>query len=157
WAADIYNRAVAAAFATEDGENFEPRAGSFALPFGTLSVAFDETQLEWAGRRLIQLTPMADLQIRGLRNRYRIPRTGAPLAAGTESETVVQTGFQVAPRVKIPVAALLRVQDARAGLRDGKVEASLELHPAANGDTVQIGDDQVPLEVEQSAAFAYGL
>ena len=157
WAADIYNRAITAAFATEDGEVFEPRAGEFALPFGTLSVAFDESQLEWAGRRLIQFAPVADLHIRGIRNRYRIPGIGAPLAAGTKIETVGQTGFQVAPRVKISVAAFLRIQEARSGLRDGKVKADLELYPAADGDTVQIGNRQVPLEVEPSATLAYGL
>jgi pimeloyl-ACP methyl ester carboxylesterase len=157
WAADIYNRAVTAAFAAEDGAAFEPRAGDFELPFGTLSVAFDEAQLEWSGRRLIQLAPMADLHIRGIRNRYRIPGIGAPLAAGTKVEAVGQTGFQVAPRVKIPVAALLRIKDARAGLRDGRIEASLELHPASSGDTVQIGSRDIPLEVEPSATLAYGL
>lgn len=157
WAVDIYNRSVAAAFATEDGAEFEPKAGTFELPFGSMEVEFEAADLEWSGRRLAQFVPVADLQFRGLRNRYRDPGIGAPLAASIVGGELVETGFQVAPGLKVPVTAVLRAQDVRDGLRSGLVRTRLELHPASEGASIRIGDRDVPLEVEPSASLAYGL
>ncbi len=157
WAADLYNRAVTAAFASKDGTEFEPRAEDAKLPFGSISVAFDPRELDWQGRRLVDFVPMADLEIRGLRNRYRIAGIGAPLAAGTAEHETTQSGFQVARRIKVPVTALLRIEDAREGLASGFLRARLELHRPDDGDTVEIGGRPVPLESEPSAALAYSL
>ena len=157
WAADLYNRAVTAAFASADGSEFEPGQVEAKLPFGSIAVTFDGTQLSWHGRRLTGFVPMADLEIRGLRNRYRQPGIGAPLAAGALAEGATQTGFQVALRLKVPVTALLRVENAREGLGNGDVTAELELHPQDAGETVDIDGRPVPLESEPSAALAYSL
>jgi pimeloyl-ACP methyl ester carboxylesterase len=156
WAADLYNRAVTAAFAADDGA-FEPRALDDQLPFGIMRVAFDENELAWHNRQLTEFVPMADLEIRGLRNRYRLPGVGAPLAASAQAPMTEQTGFQVARRIKIPVTALLRIENAREGLGSGTVKAELELHPLDEGETVEIGGRAVPLESEPSAALAYSL
>lgn len=43
----------------------------------------------WDGHRLGDLVPVAELEVRGLRNRYRWPGLGAPLAAGTEPTAVL--------------------------------------------------------------------
>ncbi len=157
WAVDIYNRSVAAAFASEDGAEFEPKAGTFELPFGAMEVEFEAANLEWSGRRLAHFVPVADLQFRGLRNRYRDPGIGTPLAASMAAGAVVEAGFQVAPGLKVPVTAMLRAQDVRDGLRSGLVRTRLELHPASDDASIRIGDRDVPLEVEPSASLAYGL
>ena len=157
WAADLYNRAVTAAFASEKGAGFEPRPLDLEVPFGTMSVDFDHSQLNWHDRRLVDFVPVADLEIRGLRNRYRLPGVGAPLAAGTVVSGAAETGFQVARRIKIPVTALLRIADAREGLRNGAVVAELELYPQDAGETVEIAGRAVPLESEPSAVLAYSL
>jgi hypothetical protein len=45
--------------------------GRFKLPFGELTVTFNETDLIWAGYRMKDFIPAADVEVRGLRNRYR--------------------------------------------------------------------------------------
>ena len=157
WAADLYNRAVTAAFASEAGAGFEPRPLNAALPFGSMSVTFDQSELEWQGRQLTAFVPIADLEIRGLRNRYRLHGVGAPLAAGTLVPATAQSGFQVGLRVKVPVTALLRIQNAREGLSSGALSAKLELYTPDGDGTVEIGGRTVPLESEPSAALAYSL
>ena len=157
WAADLYNRALTAAFASADKSKFEPRQEDVKLPFGSMNVAFDETQLNWHDRRFVDFVPTADLNIRGLRNRYRVAGIGAPLAAGSVPQTTGQTGFKVAPRIKVPVTALLRIENARGALASGTLHGRLELHPQDQGDTVEIEGRQIPLESEPSAALAYSL
>ena len=80
-ATDLYNRGITAAFKSADGFHVELRSGTYALPFGEIGIAFDETDLRWAGRRLTDLAPVAELKIRGLKTRYLQPGVGAPLAA----------------------------------------------------------------------------
>jgi hypothetical protein len=82
WAADIYNQALSRAAVID--ERPVPRGGTFKLPFGELTVEFNENDLIWAGYRLDNFVPAIDVEIRGLRNRYRIPGIGAALAASLE-------------------------------------------------------------------------
>jgi pimeloyl-ACP methyl ester carboxylesterase len=156
WAADIYNRALTRGLASADGKEFEPRAGAFALPFGQIAITFDEAELLWDDRRLTHLVPVAELGIRGLRNRYRQAGLGAPLAASTVP-LQPREGFQVGPRVKVPVTALLRVAAARQGLASGSLQAALHLYSLPDDAVAEIAGQSVPLEVEPSAALAYTL
>jgi len=81
-ACDLYSRGLTEGLSSEDGKEVEVRAGVFPLPFGSLTVTFDEAQLRWGGdRSLTKFISAADLQITGLNNRYRRPGIGAPLAA----------------------------------------------------------------------------
>ena len=157
WAADFYNRALTAAFGSADKSKFEPRQDDVKLPFGSMYIEFDDTQLHWHDRRFVDFVPTADLNIRGLRNRYRVAGIGAPVAAGTVPQTTDQMGFKVAPRIKVPVTALLRVQNARGALASGILHSRLELHPQDQGETVEIEGRQIPLGSEPSAALAYSL
>jgi pimeloyl-ACP methyl ester carboxylesterase len=156
WAADIYNRSLTEGLASADGKDFEPRAGAFELPFGALEVAFDETELLWNDRKLTQFVPVAELGIRGLRNRYRQTGLGAPLAASTVP-LQPREGFQVGPRVKVPVTALLNFPDARRQLASGHVTAKLDLYTPTDADSIPISGQTVPVEAEPSAALAYTL
>ncbi len=155
-ACDLYNRALTSAFASADGLHVEPRGGDLALPFGTLRVGFDPATLVWAGRKLVDFVPIGDFEVRGLRNTYRQAGIGAPLAAGGVPLNPEQ-GLQIAPRMKIPVTAVLRIPDARRRLASGKLDATLELHPPSEATTIRLGGQEVPLEVERSATLAYGL
>ena len=83
-AVSLYNRGISAAFASGDGASVEIKGGDYELPFGTLHVAFDPSQLEWNNRRIVTLTPVADFEVRGLTNRYRHAGVGAALAATTQ-------------------------------------------------------------------------
>jgi len=157
-ACDIYNRGITEGFASHDGKLVELRGGSFALPFGVMDVAFDETQLRWANRRLVQLVPVADLEVKGMWARYRWPGIGAPLAASTEPFEAGNGSEEfVAPWVKVPITAVLRIAAPREALVSGRVRAVLEVDDATSPKTVDIDGHAVPLEIESTAALAYTL
>ena len=40
------------------------------LPFGRLTVAFDQDQMLWQGRRMTGFAPMAELRVFGLQSTY---------------------------------------------------------------------------------------
>src|SRR5689334_9725095 len=139
WAVDIYNRALARSFTSDDGEHVELKGGQFALPFGKLTVTFNEQDLIWTGFRLKDFVPAAELEVRGLRNRYRDPGVGAPLVASlapVEARASAQYK-RIPPRMKIPVSTFLRYDDdARAALVSGELGATLELYNPDSARTV---------------------
>jgi hypothetical protein len=155
-AADLYNWALTAAFASEDGSEVVPRGGTFALPFGQIAVAFDPAALRAGNRELHRFTPVAELEVHGLAMRYRWPGIGAPLAASTRPIDAATPGRDmVAPRLQVPLTALLRIAQARRALVEGQLlTATLELHLAWDKDSVTIAGEPVPLETEPTAALA---
>jgi pimeloyl-ACP methyl ester carboxylesterase len=154
-ACDIYNRGITGGLATEDGAYVRARAGTFALPFGTLDLQFDANDLVWDHRRLVDFVPVAELDVRGLDTRYRWPGIGAPLAASLEpvDENMDFHDF-LAPWAKTLRTALVRFDDAQEQLAGGQLQARLELKAPGEAQTVQIEGRDVPLEVETSAALA---
>ena len=155
-ASDLYNRGLTLAFRSADQSRVELHGGEFALPFGNLLVAFDPASLVWAGRKLDEFIPIDDYEVRGLRNTYRQSGIGAPLAANGVPLNPEQV-FQVAPRMKIPVTAVLRIANASTQIVTGNLDATLEVYPPSDAETIHIGGQQVPLEVERSATLAYSL
>jgi hypothetical protein len=155
-AADLYNWSLTAALASQDGSEVVPRGGTFALPFGEMTVAFDPAALRAGDRELLDFVPVAELEVRGLAMRYRWPGIGAPLAAATKPIPGAVSGRDmVGPRIRVSVTALLRIPGARRALVDGRpIAASLELHRAWDGQSVSIAGEQVPLEFEPTAALA---
>jgi len=155
-AADLYNWALMTAFLSEDGSTVVPRGGAFDLPFGKIDVAFDPANLRAGDRELYQFTPLVELDLYGLAMRYRWPGLGAPLAALSRPVDASKPGRDmVAPRMQVPLTALLRISEARRALMAGKPLAGrLELHLAWDGESVEIAGEQVPLESQPSAALA---
>ncbi|HEY7249305.1 MAG TPA: alpha/beta hydrolase [Methylomirabilota bacterium] len=155
-AADLYNWALMTSFLSEGGAMVIPRSGTFDLPFGKIDVAFDPANLRAGDRELYQFTPISELEVYGLAMRYRWPGVGAPLAALSRPIDASKPGHDiVAPRLQVPLTALLRVSDARTALVEGKpLSAQLELHLAWDGESVKIAGEDVPLENEPSAALA---
>jgi len=133
-----------------------PRGGTFALPFGRIDIAFDPAALRAGDRELVRFTPIAELEVQGLAMRYRWPGLGTPLAAATRPLESAPPGRDlVAPRLQVPVTALLRIPAARRALVQGAPLAGrLELHLAWDTETVAIAGEQVPLENEPTAALA---
>jgi pimeloyl-ACP methyl ester carboxylesterase len=157
-AADLYNRGLTSGFASADRSVIELRGGTWALPFGELTVELDPKWLRWGDRRLVNFVPVAELEVRGLRERYRRPGIGAPLAAGTAAfapDTKLRDF--VGRGTKVPVTALLRLDDPRRSLAAGRISGALEIYDGYTTDFVEIDGQRVPLEVEPSAAFAYTL
>ena len=155
-AADLYNWALTTAFMSKDTREVVPRGGAFTLPFGQIEVTFDPAALRAGDRELYRLIPVAELDIHGLQMRYRWPGLGAPLAASTRPIDASRPGRDmVAPRLQVPMTALLRIPDARRSLVEGRpLTGALEMHLAWDAESVAIAGEQVPLENEPSAALA---
>jgi hypothetical protein len=155
-AATLYNWALTAALASPDGSEVIPRAGNFELPFGSIAVGFDAAELAVGNRELFRFIPVAELKVEGLAMRYRWPGIGAPLAASTRHAANSPSGHDImAPKVQVPVTALLRIDHARRALVNRQpLTSNLELHLAWDAESVEIAGESVPLESEPTAALA---
>src|SRR5262249_30752465 len=131
-AADLYNWSLAAAFASPDGLEVIPKGGTMMLPFGKIEVAFDPASMRAGDRELYAFIPLAELEVYGLAMRYRWAGLGAPLAASSRPLESAKGKFDmVAPRMQVPLTALLRITKARHTLAEGEtLQARLELHLA---------------------------
>ena len=158
-AADLYNRALTVSLASGDGSEIVPRGGTFELPFGRIEVAFDPASLRAGDRELYRFIPAGELKVRGLAMRYRWAGLGAPLAASIRPIDASKPGRDmVAPRVQVPVTAVLLIAEARRALVQGQPLAGrLELHLVWDEESVSVAGEQVPLEAEPSAALALTL
>ncbi len=161
---DLYNQAVANGLAAKRGKGADQdevrlTPWTYKLPFGTLRVRLEESGLTWGGYRLDRFIPTTTLEVRGLRNRYRTPGIGAPLAASLASAASVQGlgSHRLGPRMKVPVTALLIFEHARARLASGQFEGKIEVHAADESRTVKIDGRVEPLESDPTAALAYQL
>ena len=159
WAADIYNQALTRAAVLQDREYPVPRGGTFKLPFGEITVEFDEKELLWAGFRLTDFLPAVDVEVRGLRNRYRTPGIGAPLSAKTEpvEGAASKQSARIPPRMRIPATAFLRLDDARGALKSGKLRGKLEFYTPDSARTLKIEGLEIPIEYETTSALALTL
>lgn len=155
WACDIYDRALTLGFKAAKGGNLEPRAGRYALPFGALNVEFDQADMTWVNRRLKDFVPVAELEVIGLRNRYRSHGIGAPLAAATERTDASDPDQDfVGPFVRVPLTAVLLLDNPRQQLTGTKMYATLRIIAANTTETIAIGTQTVPLENDRTAALA---
>lgn len=161
---DLYNQAVAKGLAAKRGKGADQdevrlAPWSYKLPFGTLRVKLDESGLMWGGYRLDRYIPTTTLEVRGLRNRYRSPGIGVPLAASLASAASAQGvgSHRLGPRMKVPVTALLFFDHVRARLASGMLEGTIEVHAADEARTVKIDGRVEPLESDPTAALAYQL
>jgi pimeloyl-ACP methyl ester carboxylesterase len=159
WAADIYNQALTQAAKSADGAYAIPMGGTFKLPFGELTVSFNDADLIWADFRMKDFVPAADVDVRGLRNRYRTPGIGAALAASIEpigAATNKQDAY-IPVRLKIPVTAVLRLDDARGALKSGKLKGQLEFYTPDSARSIKFNGVDVPIEFETTSALALSL
>jgi len=157
-ACDIYNRAIAHAFADPDDGAVVPAAGDFALPFGSLAVEFDPVSLDWGYLRLVDLRASSGYAVRGLRNRYRRPGIGAPLAAATEPRDAEHPLEDfVPPMIRVATTLILRIDDPRAQLLTSQIDGTLELHATTEQPVIELDDRTLPLEAEPSVALASAL
>ncbi len=159
WAVDFYNQALTQAAKSDQGVYALPMGGNFKLPFGELAVTFNERDLLWFGFRMKDFIPAADLEVRGLRNRYRTPGIGAALAASIEplDGEAGKQSMRIPPRLKIPVTAFLRLEDPRAALASGKLTGNLEFYTPDSARSLKIEGVDLPIEYETTSALALTL
>jgi pimeloyl-ACP methyl ester carboxylesterase len=131
------------------------------LPFGSLELRGDKTNFTWGALRMNRFISVAEFKIRGLRNRYRQPGIGAPLAAEVSQEGAgheVEIARKYIPkRIKVPVTAFVRLDNVQLAIADGQLRGHLELYPADEAMTVEVEGRKLPLELEPSAVLAYAL
>jgi pimeloyl-ACP methyl ester carboxylesterase len=159
-AADLYNRALTLAFKrTKTGTiPLSGRSGGVVeLPFGRISVSLPPDMLTLNGTELYDFQPVAEIEVEGLRNRYRHPGIGAPIAAKTRPLPGVVPVVPVGPVVRVPLSAVLIIDSPLAGIRTGELSARLELLPNLDTDTIEIAGRATPLEAEPTAALAASL
>lgn len=160
---DLYNQGIAEGLAAPGGDDEEEvrlAPGDYKLPFGTLHVTLDESGMSWGGYRLDRFISTTTLEVRGLRDRYRSPGLGAPLAASLaegKSSAKVPGAERLGARTKVPVTALLRFQHARASLSRGQVSGRIEVYAADQASSVTIDGQRQPIESDPTAALAYQL
>jgi pimeloyl-ACP methyl ester carboxylesterase len=157
-AADLYNRAITLAFRSRDGRTVELAPGTYPLPFGQVEVWMSPGCLYWGDRRLVDFVPVAELAVRGMRNRYRLPGMGAPLAArAIPREDVNLSRSLLSPRARVAATALLRFYDVHDGIASGRLSGTLEVYTANDAETVAVEGRTVPLEIEETATIALQL
>ena len=155
-AADLYSLGIIHGFASADEATVEFKSGGYELPFGRIQVAVNPSGFEWHNRRVVALTPVHEVTIRGLANRYRHAGVGAPLAAATQP-IVAEQGIQVAPRMKLPMTAVLRLDAPRRQLQQRALRGTLDLYNTHDVATTTIAGKTVPLEADETAVLAYVL
>ena len=155
-AVDLYNRAVTTAFETRGTVAFA--SGTYPLPFGEIAVTTDPAQLDWGDRRLVDLTPVAELEVSGMRNRHRLPGLGAALTArAIPRENVDVQKSMLTPRAQVGVTAVLRIRDVHDGIVTGRLRGSLDVYAASETETVTVEGRQLPLEIDETTPIAVQL
>jgi hypothetical protein len=99
------------------------------LPFGRISVSLAPEMLQMNGSELCDFQPVVEIEVQGLRNRYRRPGIGAPLAAKTRPRPGVVPVIPVGPVVRVPLSAVRLIDSPLTGIRTGDLRARLELLP----------------------------
>ena len=156
-AADLYNRGLASAFQREPGGAVVMRPDGLDLPFGHFTAEPGEPP-DIGGYAIKSLEPVAELAVVGIRNRYRRPGIGAPLAATLASTPAsAAQPVPIAKTTYLPLTAITRVAAPLAQIRSGRVTGRVELLPTLEVDTVEIGGRQIALEAEPTAALVAGL
>jgi pimeloyl-ACP methyl ester carboxylesterase len=155
-AADLYSLGIIHGFASADSATVEFKSGGYELPFGWLQVAVNPSAFQWHDRRIVALTPVQQIAVRGLANRSRHAGVGAPLAAATQP-IVAERGMQMAPRMKLPMTAVLRLDAPRRQLARQELRATLDLYNTYDVATTTIAGKTVPLEADETGVLAYVL
>jgi pimeloyl-ACP methyl ester carboxylesterase len=160
-AADIYNLGLVRGLESAEEEEVVLRDGIFTLPFGELEIRLEPSGFLRGDYRLKRFIPVGEFDIRGLRNRYRQAGIGAPLAAEVEpaesSRTDEGARTRIPPKTAVPVTAFVRIEQPQKGVVEGKVRGRLEIYAADQATTLKIAGNDVPLELEPTAALAHQL
>lgn len=162
---ELYNQGIAQGLANpEDDDQGEIevylKPGEYKLPFGKLTVMIDESGLTWGGYSLEHFISTTSMEVRGLRNRYRMPGLGASLAASIAQQKIDGKAVgsnRIGPRIKVPVTALLQLGDARSHLAKGDLSARIQVYAADQTMEITVNGQPQSLEYDLTAALAQQL
>jgi len=155
-ACELYNRGLARALTSADGEvKLEP--GRRELFVGELQVVIGRQDFVGA-QRLQKLLPAEEFVVKGLANRHRASGLGVSLiGVFGDCDGDRDSADRVAKRAAIPLTVLLRIDGTMADLNTRPVPAQLEVLWPSASPTVDVGEQVVPLETDLSAPLAYHL
>ncbi len=159
-AADLYNRGLTSGLADEEGEYVDLSPRTLTLPFGELVLKTDEEELLWSGFRMNRFVPVAELEVRGLRTRYRRPGIGAPLAASidpVELESPPPGAGHISSMVRVAATALVVFEHGAESIEANSIAGRLRLYTLDDATEVTLGKRKVALEYEPTAALAFGV
>ena len=155
---EIYDRGITKGLALAKsslGTELDPTPRPIQMPFGTFVLNVPEQEFHYGGYRIIHPVALGDLEIRGLRNRYRRSGAGVALAASIEPAKDSTTDPWVPPRWKVPVTAFLRLDDLAPDLAGA--HGTLEFYDSDQTPTITVASATVPLASDPSAVLAYNL
>jgi len=160
-ATNLYNLGLAQGLEAGEEATVVLEPGSRPLPFGRIEISMDEKMLLWSSYRMTRFVSLGEFKVRGFLNRYREAGIGAPLAAeltpagtGREAE---EARKRIPPRLKVPVTAVLRIENVLEGIATGNLRGRIEVYAADAATTMEYEGRNVPLELEPTAALAYTL
>ena len=156
-ACDLYAEGLTEALKEPESNSLALQSSVYPLPFGTLAVTFDSAALRWGNRTLIDFVPVAEYTVHGLRNRYRQPGIGVPVAAKTQSLGEAPADDFVARRERVPATVFLRLDDPRQQITGTALRGDLELYAATDREQIAIDGSNVPLEIDRTASIAITL
>ncbi|MEZ4331685.1 MAG: alpha/beta hydrolase [Myxococcota bacterium] len=164
-AADLYNRALTSAFRRDEKSRLikfaEPErleeGVPIGLPFGRLKVSSRSDVLRTAESEFFDLRPVTELEVRGIRNRYRAPGMGAPLAAHARPREDVIPVVPLGEEALVPLTAIVLIEDPISGLTSGHLSGRLTAFSSQEVAAIPFDDQMVPLEAEPTAALAASL
>ncbi len=155
---EIYDRGITKGLALSEsslGTELDPTPRPIQMPFGTFVLKAPEREFLYGGHRIVHPVALGDLEIRGLRNRYRRSGAGVALAASIEPANDGTTDPWVPPRWKVPVTAFVRLDDLAPDLAGA--HGTLEFYDSDETPTITVGSATVPLASDPSAVLAYNL
>nr|WP_230975642.1 alpha/beta hydrolase [Acetobacter garciniae] len=161
-AGDIYMLGLTEALGTP----VDPQSQRWTLPFGTLDLRADPTQLLWHGYRLTDFQPTARLVASGIKNNYSKPGLGEPLAAVPIRASGQPPAIGMTDKLRVPVNLLMAIPDPRRQVLSDHISGSLVLSvldaPPGMGETTGTNTAMAtpatpPLQYDQTTAQALSL
>jgi pimeloyl-ACP methyl ester carboxylesterase len=160
-AADLYNRALTSAFKrTPEGliELRNTTSFDLGLPFGKLSLEIRPDVLMLDGNELSEIRPVTELEVTGLRNRYRLAGIGSPIAAKATPLPGDVPVVPIDPKGLIALTAVVAIDRPIEGLKSGHVHGELAIFESMLARSFETRNGRkIMLESEPSAALAASL
>lgn len=151
--ADVYNRALARAFAAV-GKEFLFEPGVKRLPIGQIDIRVPKSTIEWDHDVVFETFEPADIyEVDGLSPRYREAGLGAPLIAIRTQPVRKDDLFP--SNLDVPATAFLRVRGGLEQLRTGTLTADLELYDPFETPEIEVDGLRIPLEAQTTTAYAH--
>lgn len=160
-AADLYNRALTSAFNRTPGGLIAFKGDTLAefdLTFGKLMLEIPPDTLKVDGNEFYDLRPVTELAVTGLRNRYRHPGIGSPIAAKVKPLPGKTPVVPLGPGDLIPLTAVVVIDKPIAGLMGDTIESRFEVFTSLDSRSFEMTDGRrIALESEPTAALAASL